>query len=155
MKTKNATLILAIFLTTSLTCFATLNMHVGTWKLNQAKSKLAPGAPRNTTVVYAESGDSIKVTVDGKGGDGKPRHSEWTGKFDGQDYPVTGDPSADTRSYKRRNDRMLLFTDKKDGKVVITGKIVVAPDGKTRSVTSNRTDASGNSSSSMAVYDKQ
>lgn len=155
MKTKNTTLILAILFSASLTCFATLNMHVGTWKLNEAKSKLAPGASRNTTVVYTESGDSIKATIDGKGSDGKPAHSEWTGKFDGQDYPVTGDPESDMRSYKRLNDRMLTFTEKKKGKVIATGRIVVAPDGKSRSVTTVSTDSSGAQSSSMAVYDRQ
>jgi len=38
---------------------------MGTWKLNEAKSKLAPGVPKNTTVVYEAAGDNVKVTVDG------------------------------------------------------------------------------------------
>jgi hypothetical protein len=43
----------------------------------------------------------------GTNGDGKPLHSEWTGKYDGKDDPVTGDPNVDTRSYKKVNDRIL------------------------------------------------
>ena len=39
---------------------------------------------KNHTVVYAAAGDSVKVTVDGIDGDGKPAHNEWTGKFDGR-----------------------------------------------------------------------
>jgi hypothetical protein len=128
---------------------------MGTWKLNEAKSKIGPGAPKNNTVVYQAAGDNVKVTVDGTDSDGKPVHTEWTGKFDGQDYPVTGDPNSDARSYKKVNDHTLDFTVKKAGKVSTTGRIVVAADGKSRTVTATGTDPKGNKISSTAVYDKQ
>ena len=67
------------------------DMNMGTCKLNEEKSKLNPMGTKNDTVVYEAAGDSVKVTVDGTAKDGKPFHSEWTGKFDGKDYPVTGD----------------------------------------------------------------
>jgi hypothetical protein len=38
---------------------------MGTWKLNEAKSKLAAGLPKNTSVTYEAAGDNIKATVDG------------------------------------------------------------------------------------------
>ena len=60
--------------------------------------KFAPGAVKNLTVVYTAVGDNYKCVVDGVDGAGKPSHNEWTGKFDGKDYPVTGDPTADARS---------------------------------------------------------
>jgi hypothetical protein len=106
-------------------------------------------------VVYEAAGDSIKVTVDGIDGAGKPTHNEWTGKFDGKDYPLTGDPTADTRSYKKINDNTAELTNKKDGKVVLAGRIVVSADGKTRTVTANGTDANGKKIKSTTVYDKQ
>ena len=59
-----------------------------------------PESPKNLTVTYEAVGDNIKATVDGVDGQGKPTHNEWTGKFDGKDYPVTGDPTSDTRSYQ-------------------------------------------------------
>ena len=133
--------------------FASPNM--GTWKLNEAKSKFAPGAPKNHTVVYEAAGDNVKVTVDGVDGEGKPTHNEWTGKFDGKDYPLTGDPTADTRSYKKIDDHTTELTNKKAGKVVATGKIVISADGKSRTVTVSGTDPKGNNFSSTAVYDKQ
>jgi len=34
---------------------------MGTWKLNEAKSKFSPGSPKNTTVVYEAAGDNVKV----------------------------------------------------------------------------------------------
>ena len=141
-------------------CFvATLSFaadpHMGTWKLNEAKSKIAPGSPKNNTVVYEAAGENTKVTVDGTDANGSPLHNEWTGKFDGKDYPVTGDSSQDSRSYKKVSARTLAMTIKKDGKVAQTGRIVVAPDGKSRTVTTTRTDAKGKKSVSTAVYDKQ
>ena len=136
-------------------CMAADDANMGTWKLNEAKSKFSPGAAKNTSVVYEAAGDSIKVTVDGIGADGKPTHNEWTGKFDGKDYPLTGDPSADTRSYKKVDARTMELTNKKAGKPVVTGKITVSADGKSRTVTISGTDASGKKVTSTAVYDKQ
>ncbi len=100
-------------------------------------------------------GDNVKVTVDGTAADGKPTHNEWTGKFDGKDYPLIGDPSADMRSYKKVDDRTIELTNKKDGKVTAEGRVVVSADGKTRTVTVSATDAKGNKVKYTGVYDKQ
>ena len=154
MRTRTILMTVAFSLIAVALCVAQ-NPNMGTWKLNDAKSKMAPGAPVNTTVVYEAAGDSVKVTTDGTGSDGKPTHSEWTGKFDGKDYPVTGDPSADTRAYTKVNDHTLSLTNKKDGKVTVSGRAVVSADGKTRTVTLNRTDAAGKKVTGTAVYDKQ
>jgi hypothetical protein len=135
-------------------CFAE-DANMGTWKLNEAKSKIGAGSPKLTTVVYEAAGDSVKVTVDGIGGDGKPLHNEWTGKYDGKDYPVTGDPSTDMRSYKKVNDHTLAFTNKKGDKVTISSRAVVSAEGKTRTVTISGTDSKGKKFSSTAIYDKQ
>ena len=129
--------------------------NMGTWKLNEAKSKFTPGAPKNRTVVYEAAGDNVKVTVDGVDNKGTPLHSEWTGKIDGKDYAVTGNPNADMRSYKRVNDQTLTFTEKKAGKVTTTGRVVVAADGKSRTVTTTGTDPQGQKFNTTAVYDKQ
>ena len=129
--------------------------QMGTWKLNEAKSKIAAGMGKNNTVVYAAAGDDMKVTVDGTDADGKPSHNEWTGKFDGKDYPVTGDPTGDMRSYKMVDDNTLHLTNKKDGKVTMTGKVVVSADGKSRTVTVHGTDAKGTKFEGMVAYDKE
>lgn len=135
-------------------CFAAEDPQMGTWKLNEAKSKIAAGSPKNSTVVYATEGDNVKITVDGTDADAKSMHNEWTGKFDGKDYAVTGDPTQDMRSYKKINAHTLQLTVKKDGKVTNSGRIVVTPDGKSRTVTTTRTDSKGKKSTSTAVYDK-
>jgi len=148
-----------IFLTFTLLCLAAIvclaSPQMGTWKLNEAKSKFAPGATKNHTVVYAAAGDQVKVTVDGTDAQGKSIHNEWTGKFDGKDYPVTGDPTSDTRAYKQAGENKLEMTVKKDGKVTATGSIVVSADGKSRTVTTTGTDDKGAKIENTAVYDKQ
>jgi hypothetical protein len=154
MKTKTIVLTLAVCFVAVAMAFAS-NPNMGTWKLNEAKSKIPAGAPKNHTVVYAAAGDSVKVTVDGVNGEGKPTHNEWTGKFDGKDYPLVGDPGADMRSYKKVDDRTMELTGKKGGKVTTTGKIVVSADGKSRTVTVSGTDAMGMKVEYTAVYDKQ
>jgi len=155
MRIRTILLTLATLFAAVVACFAAGDVNMGTWKLNEAKSKISPGTAKNVTVVYAPAGDAVKVTVDGVDADGKPAHNEWTGKFDGKDYPVTGDPAADTRAYRRVDDRTLVLTNKKGGKVALTGRVVVSADGKSRTVTTNGTDAQGNKISSTAVYDKQ
>ncbi|HEX6648354.1 MAG TPA: hypothetical protein VF075_02400 [Pyrinomonadaceae bacterium] len=130
------------------------NPNMGTWKLNEAKSKLA-GKARNHTVVYEAAGDQTKVTVDGVDESGNAVHSDWTGKFDGKDYPVTGDANSDTRSYRMVNKNTLAITGKKGGKTTLTGRIVVSRNGKTRTVTTTATNAQGKKVTNVAVYDKQ
>ncbi|MGA8622296.1 MAG: hypothetical protein WB660_27720 [Candidatus Sulfotelmatobacter sp.] len=46
--------------------------NMGTGKLNEAKSKFPPNAPKNNKVVYEAAGDNVKVTVDGVDGQGRP-----------------------------------------------------------------------------------
>ena len=115
MKTRTLVLSLVLCSFGAAVCFAQ-EAFTGTWKLNEAKSKLGPGAPKNTTVVYEAAGDSVKVTIDGTDNDGKPTHNEWTGRYDGKDYPVTGDPNSDARSLKKIDDRTLGFTSRKAAK---------------------------------------
>jgi hypothetical protein len=154
MKTRTLALTLLMLFVGLTMCFAS-NPSLGTWKLNEAKSKIVAGTAKNLTVTYAAAGDNIKGTIDGVDGQGKPTHNEWTGKFDGKDYPVTGDPNSDTRAIKQINDQNYDLTVKKAGKVTVTGKAVVSADGKTRTVTISATDAAGKKVTSTAVYDKQ
>ena len=154
MKGRVILLTLAVLFVSATVCVAQ-NPHMGTWKLNEAKSKFSPGASKNTTVVYEAAGDSVKVTVDGVDGDGNPTHNEWTGKFDGKSYPVTGDATSDMRSYRKVNNRTLALTGKKGGKVTLNGRITVSANGKTRTVTTTTTNSKGKKVSTRAVYDKQ
>lgn len=153
MKTKTSLLIFALCFAAGTACFA--GPMMGTWKLNEAKSKFPPGAARNRTVVYQWALFKVKVTVDGINAKGKPAHNVWTGNFDGKDYPVTGDPTSDMRSYKKVNDHTMDFIAKKGGKITVTGHVAVSADGKSRTVTASWTNAKGKKAKSVGVYDKQ
>src|SRR5947199_10362102 len=134
MKAKLTLLSLVVFFLSAVAASAD-NPHMGTWKLNEAKSKFAAGATKNHTVVYEAAGDQVKVTVDGTDGSGAAVHSEWTGKFNGRYYAVTGSATSDMRSYRMINSRTIAFTEKKSGKVVLTGRITISRNGKSRTVT--------------------
>ena len=145
----------ALWFTATAATFAA-SAHLGTWKLNESKSTFAPGATKNHTVTYTEAeGDMMKLTVDGTDKDGKPVHWVWTGKFDGKQYKVEGNPVIDTVGYKALNDHTNSATGMKDGKVVFTGTIKVAKDGKSRMVTTTMADANGKKHTDKAYYDKQ
>jgi hypothetical protein len=154
MKTRMLLLTAALCFVGTALSFAQ-SPQMGTWKLDEAKSKIPAGMVQNSTVIYAANGDNVKVTTDGTSGDGKPMHTEWTGKFDGKDYPLTGDPTADSRSYKTVDEHKLDLTSKKNGKEINTGHVEVSKDGKTRTLHLTATDSSGKKVSGVSIYDKQ
>jgi hypothetical protein len=154
MKIKTIGLSLALCFLVATACFAS-DPQMGTWNLNESKSKITPGTLKNTHVVYSSLLGQVKIKADGIDGNGKPSHTEWSGKFDGKDYPVTGDPNSDARSYAQVNERTLTTTNKKNGKVTVKGRIVVSLDGRNRTVILNGTTAKGKAFKNVAVYDKQ
>src|SRR5436309_4716655 len=154
MKIKTIALGLAFCFLAGSACLAA-DPQMGTWKLNEAKSKITPGTLKNTQVVYSSMLGQVKIKSDGIDANGKPIHVEWSGKFDGKDYPVSGDPNSDARSYTKVNERTLTTANKKNGKVTVTGQIVVSADGKSRTLTLNGTTPKGKKFKNVAVYDKQ
>jgi hypothetical protein len=153
MKIKRVGLTLLLSVAAAAMCFAS-NPTLGTWKLNESKSTLGEGAGKSTLVVWEKGDGQQKCTVDGIDAGGQKFHTVWTGKVDGKDYPITGDATSDTRSFKLNGEHKLDMVSKKDGKEIGDGTIVVAEDGKTRTVTSNMTNAKGEKVTSTLVYDK-
>jgi hypothetical protein len=159
MKTKTVGLTLLLSVATAAMCFAD-NPTLGTWKLDESKSTFGDGAGKSTMVVWKKSGvweksgGEQKCTVDGIDAAGKKTHTVWIGKLDGTFYAITGDPQADQRSFKQNGEHKIDMVSKKDGKEVGHGTIVVAEDGKTRTVTSTMTNAKGEKVTSTLAYDK-
>jgi hypothetical protein len=153
MKFKTILVILTVCLATGTACLAA-NPHMGTWKLNEKKSKAMAGMGKNNTVTYSEQGDKIKVTIDGTDKDGKPTHGVWIGKFDGKAYTVKGNVPFSSMGYRVVNDRTNYIQALKDGKMAWSGTITVAKDGKTRTVLIHGTDANGKKFTNKSVYDK-
>ena len=132
------------------------DQHSGTWKMNPAKSKYSPGpAAKSITLTVEADENGVKVNSEGIGGDGNPTHVQYDAKFDGQDYPITGVPNADTISAKRIDANTIQTTVKKGGQVVMTVTATVSKDGKTRTSTFKGKDAQGHDVNNVVVYDKQ
>ena len=148
-------------LATMVFCFAVngafaADVFSGNWKVNLAKSKYDPGpAPKgpNFSKIEAIPG-GLKFTNDGVNAEGKPTHNEWSGKFDGKDNPVKGDPNRDTAALKKINDHTIEIVNKKDGKVTTTNRTVFSKDGKTRTGTNTGTNAKGEKVNNITVYEK-
>jgi hypothetical protein len=154
MKIRTIGLTLTFSFLAGAVCLAA-DPQMGTWKLNESKSKITPGTLKNTHVVYSSMFGQVKVKSDGIDANGKPIHVEWSGKFDGKDYPVSGDPNSDARSYTKVNERTLTTVNKKNGKVTVKGQIVVSGDGKSRTLTLNGTTPKGKKFKNVAVYDRE
>lgn len=154
MKIKAGFFVLAL-LFAGVTVASAQDANIGTWKLNEAKSHFGKGATKNHTVVYETAGAETKVIVDGTADDGSATHNEWTGKFDGRYYAVTGDATSDMRMYRRINKRTLAIRARKGGQTSLTGTITLSRNGKMRTVTTNTRNAQGRWITNTAVYDKQ
>lgn len=127
----------------------------GTWKLDPAKSKFSPGpAPKSMTITYTAQGDSMKIVVDNTPAEGAAQHWEMTAKYDGKDYPITGNPNADMISAKLVNDRSGVSTFKKGGKVTATNTRRLSADGKTLTIMSKGTTVDGKPRSDKQVFHK-
>jgi hypothetical protein len=88
----------------------------GTWELNVAKSKFSPGpAPKSLTRTFEASGTDVKYTAKGMDAEGKPTLVEFTAKYDGKDYPVTGSRDFDAISLKQVDAATSVATLKKGG----------------------------------------
>jgi hypothetical protein len=156
MKNRSIVLTVVLCLLALSLCYAAENPNMGTWKLNEAKSKIPAGVGKNTSVVYsAAPGDMIKVTTDGVDGKGNPAHSEWTGKFDGKPYPVTGSAGVDARAVTAKGDRTLEIDNMMGGKSVGKGKVELAKDGKSRTLETEGKLADGKEYKAKYVYEKQ
>jgi hypothetical protein len=148
-----AVIAVALFGVFGSTAFA---QSVGTWKLNLAKSKYQQGqAPKSTTLKYETAGAGIKVTVDTVGADGAVIHYAYTANYDGKENPVVGNPNADMAARTRVDATTTKLVTKKGGKVMANQTFVVSGDGKMLTITATGTNAQGQNTDSVTVYDKQ
>jgi hypothetical protein len=128
----------------------------GIWKMNPDKSKYSPGpAPKSVTVNINSDADNIKLTSDGIDASGNPTHVEYTAKYDGKDYPITGMSNADTVALERLDASTIRSTLKKGDQVVMTVTSVISKDGTTRTSTFKGKNPEGQDINNVVVYNKQ
>jgi hypothetical protein len=136
---------------------ADADTRLGTWKLNVAKSTYDPGpAPKSSMRTYAPfGGDGVTFTSDTVNADGSRTKTSFSLHYDGKDYPEADSANRyDTISSKRIDAYTTEITQKKAGKVVQTGRIVVSKDGKMLTSTLKGTNAKG-PYTNVQVFDRQ
>jgi hypothetical protein len=126
----------------------------GTWQLNVAGSKYATAAPpkSQTTTLRGVDGGLHEI-VERLNADGTTTKWDVTAKYDGRDYPVTGDPSRDTVAMTKVDPRTVDIVNKKAGAVVSRMRIVVAPGGRSR--TNTVMDPSGQKTTAVLLFDRR
>ena len=102
------------------------------------------------TVRQEIKGTSTLVDVEGK-----TTTREWTIVYDGKERPVTGDPDVDTLASKRIDALTTAFTQKRAGRVVITGTRMISRDGKVMTISTEGINAKGQRINDVSVFEKQ
>jgi hypothetical protein len=134
---------------------ADTNPRLGTWTLNVAKSKYEPGqAPKSETRTYTASGtDGVTMEAETVQADGTRQSSGYTAKYDGKRYAYKG-PAGDQISMTSAKGFTVRATVWKAGRAALTTHSVVSRDGRTMTMSSTSTTATGKVVSTR-VYDKQ
>jgi hypothetical protein len=122
--------------------------HVGTWRMNLAKSKFDPGpAPASQTREYVILSDArgyaydmLQATQTNLLPDGTTSVGTYAARFDGMDYPAKGSTVYDSIALTRVDANTFDAVLKRSGKVVQTARNTVSADGKTMTVTVNASD---------------
>jgi hypothetical protein len=129
------------------------NPFVGTWVLNVDKSEFNPpeSALKSDVVVIEAQENGLKFTFDRVDAEGNAIHIEAAPKFDGQSYPITGDPTSNMVSLTRLGENSFEWVTFKDDDELGRTQVVFSDDGKTSTATSTPKDGV----TSIFIYDKQ
>ena len=127
----------------------------GTWKLIAAKSTFTPGpAPKSGSVTFTTAAPGFRVVVEGVGPKDEKTRWEYTGGYDGKDYPLKGNPDGDFITVRRINATTVETTIKRAGKAAATNTRTVSADGKTLTVVTKGTNAQGQTVHNVQVFEK-
>jgi hypothetical protein len=151
-----AVVVIIVALTIQGLTLAQNNPRIGTWKLNIEKSHFDGPPPKSRTVTYEAAGkNGQKCTVAEIDAKGHSTGGGYTAQFDGKDYPVIGFGPNVTIAVEQIDAHTAKFTAKVAGKVVSIGTGVVSDDGKLFTITQEGPNASGHSTITVDVYDRQ
>jgi hypothetical protein len=129
---------------------------IGDWQLNRDKSTFKPGpGPKGQLRSYRIKGDTEKLTARGVDSQGRPTLVEYTARYDGKDYAITGSLGGNFISLKRLDPHTTQSTQKRDGKPVIITTRAVSTDGRTLTVTAKGTTAEGEIIDTTMMFDKR
>jgi hypothetical protein len=135
----------------------------GSWTLNVAKSQYPGPAPRRGTRVIEDLGNGfVQITTDGIGAMGNRTGNRFIFKRDGKEYAIAAlSPTPVTAltmiafTVKSTNPFIVEYTTTVDGKVTATGVEQLSPDGKVYTQTVKGTNAQGQPTTTISVYERQ
>ena len=127
----------------------------GFWILVPGESRLAGPMPRRWTETLDVGDETISVTEEIAGADGRTLTVTVDAAFDGRDYRVTGSPLADVIAYSRPGRHRIDGVAKKDGRVVLTESVTVSEDGSRLTMGYVTRLADGRDVASIAVFKRQ
>ena len=99
--------------------------------------------------------DGLRVVYDMVRRRGGITHLEWSGRFDGRDYPVQGVDYVLTNAYRNLSDRSYEIVVRVDGRQAAVARASVSDDRSTMTVETVERDARGQPITSTAVYKRQ
>lgn len=119
--------------------------ELGTWTVDEAKSKYNPSqpAPKRETRVVEATPDGIKMTVQTERANGTKVTLVSTFKKDGKPYALSGNPDIDTLEVTLVSPHESIYRELRAGKIEGLVDIVISRDGKTRTATAFQHRATG------------
>jgi len=127
----------------------------GTWQLNVARSRFAPGPPyKNQIRVYERHENGVKATIKTTYSDGHTTDVEYSADYDSLEYPVTGSPDYDSIKLKKVDTHTAEAVLGHAGKQFATARRTISEDGKTMTIVVN-VDFAGSQVHNVMVYDRQ
>jgi hypothetical protein len=99
--------------------------------------------------------DGLRVVYDMVRRRGGVTHMEWSGRFDGRDYPVQGVDYVLTNAYRQLSDRSYEIVVRVDGREAAVATATISADGSTMSVETVEGDSAGRTRRTSAVYKRR
>ena len=128
----------------------------GTWQQVPPERKwFEPWPYQKVTLRIEPLDDGLRVVYDMVRRRGGITHIEWTGRFDGRDYPVEGVDYVLTNAYRQLSDRSYEIVVRVDGRQAAVATASVSDDGSTMTVETAERNARGEPITTTAVYKRQ
>ena len=128
----------------------------GTWQqIPPTRKWFDPWPYQKVTLRIEPSGDGLRVVYDMVRRRGGIQHIEWSGRFDGKDYPVQGVGYALTNAYRTLSNRSYEIVVKVEDRPAAVATAVVSSDGRTLNVDTTERDAKGQTVTTTARYRRQ
>jgi hypothetical protein len=128
--------------------------YIGRWQLSIAKSQLSYEPPQRHLESIEAVAEGVKFTREIVTATGRKQADEIVSRMDGADVRVAGGAPNNTRAYKRIDERTYELVVRSDGKVSLVNRVVVSPDGATRTQTQWQGSATG-TPSNVLVFERR